>query len=165
VHTRHGDVLRIATAADFCGTRWMVNAVIIPTPGGKSFMMPVARVMSLYRAHVGRQAIGVSKTPEELDVTASRSGNHVFLHVVNTSRDRSIDAQLAIAGMQIGAGRVFEIATDPEFEVWADVADVLAPRQKQLPADGRWTFPPASVTAVEVEVAAARSPRPRRGLG
>ena len=31
-HQRHGDVLKIATAADFCGTRWQNNAVIIPTP-------------------------------------------------------------------------------------------------------------------------------------
>jgi hypothetical protein len=29
---RHGDVLKIATAADFCGTRWQSNAVIIMTP-------------------------------------------------------------------------------------------------------------------------------------
>jgi alpha-L-arabinofuranosidase len=152
VHTRHGDALKIATAADFCGTRWMVNAVIIPTPGGKSFMMPVARVMSLYRAHVGRQAIGVTKTPAELDVTASRSGNRVFLHVVNTSRTHSIDAHLSVAGMQISSGRVFEIATDPEFEVWGEVADVLAPRQEQLAAATRWTFPAASVSAVELEV-------------
>jgi hypothetical protein len=34
--------LKIATLADFCGTRWQVNAVMIPTPGGKSYMMPVA---------------------------------------------------------------------------------------------------------------------------
>ncbi len=33
VHSRHGDVLKIATAADFRSTRWQVNAVIIPTPG------------------------------------------------------------------------------------------------------------------------------------
>ena len=32
VHTRHGDVLKIATAADFCGNRWQVNAIMIPTP-------------------------------------------------------------------------------------------------------------------------------------
>ena len=33
VHQRHGDVLKIATAADFCGTRWNVNAVMLPVPG------------------------------------------------------------------------------------------------------------------------------------
>jgi len=37
VHERHGDRLKIATPADFCGTRWQVNAIMIPTPGGKSY--------------------------------------------------------------------------------------------------------------------------------
>ena len=45
-HQRHGDVLKIATAADFCGTRWQNNAVIIPTPKGnnKAYLQPVARM-------------------------------------------------------------------------------------------------------------------------
>ncbi len=73
VHERHGDVLKIATLADFCGTRWQVNAIMIPTPGGKSYMMPVALVMALYRHHTGEQAVRVTKAPEALDVTASRT--------------------------------------------------------------------------------------------
>ena len=57
-HQRHGDVLKIATAADFCGTRWQVNAVMIPVPqGGKAYLMPVARVMQLYRHHIGSHAV------------------------------------------------------------------------------------------------------------
>ena len=55
-HQRHGDVLKIATAADFCGTRWQVNAVMIPVPHGNAYLMPVARVMKLYRHHIGKQA-------------------------------------------------------------------------------------------------------------
>ena len=52
-HQRHGDVLKIATAADFCGTRWQNNAVIIPTPkdNNSAYLQPVARVMRLYRHH------------------------------------------------------------------------------------------------------------------
>src|SRR5438876_513419 len=44
-HQRHGDVLKIATAADFCGTRWQNNAVIIPTPKGnnRAYLQPVDR--------------------------------------------------------------------------------------------------------------------------
>jgi len=60
VHERHGDRLKIATLADFCGTRWQVNAIMIPTPGGKSFLMPVALVMALYRHHTGEQAVTVT---------------------------------------------------------------------------------------------------------
>lgn len=35
VHERHGDLLKIATLADFCGTRWQVNAIMIPVSDGK----------------------------------------------------------------------------------------------------------------------------------
>jgi murein DD-endopeptidase MepM/ murein hydrolase activator NlpD len=63
VHERNGDLLKIATLADFCGTRWQNNAIMIPVPTGKSYMMPVAMVMSLYRRHSGREAIEVTGTP------------------------------------------------------------------------------------------------------
>jgi alpha-N-arabinofuranosidase len=152
VHERHGDKLKIATLADFCGTRWQVNAVMIPVPGGKSFMMPVALVMCLYRHHTGEEAVGVERVPDGLDVTASRTGDRIFLHVVNTSRDRSITAQLAVAGMQITSGRIFELSGDPEYEVIQTQPNEIAAVQKNLPADARWTFPAASVSAVELDV-------------
>jgi len=117
VHERHGDRLKIATLADFCGTRWNVNAIMISVPGGKSFMMPVALVMSLYRRHTGTKAIGVAGAPDGLDVTASRNGGRIYLHAVNTNRDRSITAKIAIKGMRIESGLVFELAGDPEYEV------------------------------------------------
>ena len=58
-HQRHGDVLKIATAADFCGTRWQNNAVMIPVPKGnnRAYLQPVARVMQLYRHHIGSHAV------------------------------------------------------------------------------------------------------------
>src|SRR5262249_19761530 len=54
-HQRHGEVLKIATAADFCGTRWQNNALMIPVPKGgtRAYHQPVARVMQLYRHHIG----------------------------------------------------------------------------------------------------------------
>jgi len=150
VHTRHGDVLKIATAADFCGTRWQNNAILID--GTRAYMQPVARVMSLYRHHVGQQALDLLRTPADLDVTASRTGNKMFLHVVNTQRTRSVPARVTVAGMTIRSGRVFEIAVDPDFEVWAETRDVIAPTRKDFPAAGSWSFPPASVSALELEV-------------
>jgi alpha-N-arabinofuranosidase len=150
VHTRNGDVLKIATAADFCGTRWQNNAIMLD--GAKAYMQPVARVMSLYRHHVGQQALEVVRTPPELDVTASRTGNKIFLHVINTHRMRSVQAQVALAGLSIRSGSVFEIAVDPDFEVWSETRDVIAPKRKDFPAAGSWDFPPASVSALELEV-------------
>jgi hypothetical protein len=156
-HQRHGDVLKIATAADFCGTRWQVNAVMIPVPGGKAFLMPVARVMRLYRKHTGEQALGVTATPEGLDVAASRTGDRLFLHVANTRRDRSARARLALpAGSRVQCATAFEIADDPMTELWdGNSGDVMQVRERKLAADGAWEFPAASVTAVEVELASA----------
>ena len=154
VHERHGDKLKIATLADFCGTRWQVNAVMIPVPGGKSYMMPVALVMSLYRHHTGENAVNVRRAPGDLDVTASRSGERIYLHVVNTSRERSVSAQLRVEGMKVITGRIFELAADPEFEVIQTQSDKIQPKEKSLPENCHWAFPPASVSAVELDIEA-----------
>jgi len=154
VHERYGDILKIATAADFCGTRWQVNAIMIPVPlrRGKAFMMPVAHVMSLYRKHTGEKYVKVIKVPDGLDITASRTGNRIFLHVVNTKRMQSVGTELVIDRMTIKSGLVFEIATDPEFEVIKSHPNVIAAKEKEFPKDGLWTFPAASVSAIELEV-------------
>ena len=152
VHERSGDRLKIATLADFCGTRWQVNAVMIPVPGGKPFLMPVARVMSLYCQHAGEQALDVTSCPDALDVTASRTGAVVYLHVVNTQRTRSAAAVLEVAGARIRSGRVFTLAADPEFELFEQRDGVLDPVESALPAAAAWSFPAASVSAVELTI-------------
>ena len=157
-HQRHGDLLKIATAADFCGTRWQVNAVMIPTPGGRSYLMPVARVMQLYRHHSGTHAAAVGRLPDGLDVVASRKEDTVFLHVANTQRNRSIRAKLQVDGRAITGGRVFEIADDPTVEVsQLNSAGVMKTVEKPLPPSAVWEFPAASVSAVELQLAAKPS--------
>jgi hypothetical protein len=121
-------------------------------PGGKSFMMPVALVMSLYRHHTGEKAVEVNSGHEDLDVTASRSGERIYLHVINTNRVRSASTELRVDGMKIASGRIFELAADPEFEVIQTQTDEIVPKEKNLPDNCRWTFPPASVSAVEIDV-------------
>ncbi len=153
-HQRHGDVLKIATAADFCGTRWQNNAVIIPTPKGsnRAYLQPVARVMQLYRHHVGSHAMRVDGQPDGLDVVASRRGDTVYLHVVNTRRTRSVSTTIRIAGQVIRRGRVFEIMADPTEEVsYLNDAEVMRPRQTSFPTNGLWDFPAASVSALEIQ--------------
>jgi len=152
VHEQNGDILKIATLADFCGTRWQVNAIMIPSLRGKPYMMPVARVMSLYRKHTGQKAIDVTATPNGLDVTASRTSDRVHLHVVNTNRTRSVATRLEVDGMTIQSGRVSEIATDPEFEVMETCSEVLSPIHRDIAEDRYCTFPAASVSAVELTV-------------
>ncbi len=154
-HQRHGDALKIATAADFCGTRWQNNAVIIPTPKGnnRAYLQPVARVMQLYRRHIGSHALKVTGVPDGLDVVASRRGQTAYLHVANAHRTTSVAAAIRIGDRAAAGGRVFEIAGDPSVEVsYLNAADVMKTVEKPLAADGRWQFPPASVSALEVAI-------------
>jgi alpha-N-arabinofuranosidase len=155
-HQRHGDVLKIATAADFCGTRWQNIAVMIPVPKGsnRAYLQPVARVMQLYRHHIGSHAVTVGGIPDGLDVVASRRGDTVFLHVANTQRAKAITATLQIAGHTIRGGRVFEIAADSTIELsYLNSADVMKTVERPMTAHGGWDFPAASVSVVELEIA------------
>jgi hypothetical protein len=154
VHARHGDILKIATAADFCGNRWTVNAVMVPCPGGRSYLMPVARVMSLFRRHAGRKAVDVTACPADLDATASRTGGRLFLHVANTHRTRAVAARLKVHGMTLLGGRAFQIADDPAREIDETCPDLFAPVERPVPASGRWVFPAASVTALDLRARA-----------
>ena len=154
-HQRHGDVLKIATAADFCGTRWQNNAVIVPTPRGnnRAYLQPVARVMRLYRHHIGSQAVGVGSPPDGLDLVASRRGDTVYLHVANIRRTRAVTTTIQIAGHDIRSGRVFEITADPAVEVsYLNDADVMRTLEKPFVPDGVWEFPAASVSALELQI-------------
>jgi alpha-N-arabinofuranosidase len=154
-HQRHGDVLKIATAADFCGTRWQVNAVMIPVPHGKAYLMPVARVMKLYRHHIGSHAVDVTSCPDGLDVVASLAGKKLCLHVVNTDNTRSADVELRLPSAAIERAVAHQIVDDPMVEVSElNSSDVMQIKESVLASNGNWSFPPASVTAVEVEIAA-----------
>jgi alpha-L-arabinofuranosidase len=155
-HQRHGELLKIATAADFCGTRWQNNAVIIPVPRnqGRAYLQPVARVMQLYRRHLGGHAIDVKRAPDGLDVAASRSGDTLYLHIVNTQRTRSVRASFQTVGRRIQSGRVFEIADDPMVEVTLlNSGDVMRVAEKAMTDATAWEFPAASVSAIELKLA------------
>jgi hypothetical protein len=155
-HQRHGDLLKVATAADFCGTRWQNNAVIIPVPRnqGGAYLQPVARVMRLYRHHIGSHAVEVKNAPDGLDIVASRRDDTLYLHVVNTNRMRAVKANLQVAGKQVRSGRVFEIADDPMVEVTLlNSAEVMRVAEKNMQDTTAWEFPAASVSAVELKLA------------
>ncbi len=153
LHVRNGDLLKIATLADFCGTRWQVNAVMIPVPGGKSFLMPVAKIMKLYRDHSGKDYLDTTGSPEALDITASRTGNTVYLYVVNTNRDQPVKTQISIDQMAVLSGKIFELQTDPQFEILSAANDPLIPSERILKPGEPVEFKAASVTAIEMTVA------------
>ena len=94
----------------------------------------------------------VTSCPGGLDVTASRTGKRVYLHVVNTERTRSPVVTLDVRGARIVTGQIFTLAADPELEIFEHVPGVLEPVKQALPSSGRWTFPAASVSAVELDI-------------
>jgi len=129
--------------------------VIIPTPKGnnRAYLQPVARVMQVYRHHVGSHAIAVDRLPDGLDAVASRRGDTVYVHVANTQRTRSVSAAVHVAGRTIRGGRVFEIAGDPSVELsYLNSADAMKTVEKPFASSGTWEFPAASVSALELEI-------------
>jgi hypothetical protein len=144
-----------STLADFFGTRWMNNAILLPTPAGSApaYLLPVALVMALYRRHVGADAVPVTQSPAGLDLTASRSGNRLYHHVVNTQAAHGVRAHLQVCGHSVAGGQVYELAADPMEEVTPlNAADFRPTTHALAPGQPEWLFPAASVSAVVLEL-------------
>lgn len=153
-HQRHGDVLKIATAADFCGTRWNVNAIILGTHPRRVFLMPVALVMRQFRQFLGKDAVTITHTPDGIDAVASRTGNKVYVNLVNTVRNRTTVVRVRIAGMNVVAGEGSMLADDPTTEISSlNCREVMQPRRIELADGARLELPPASVTSLRLDVA------------
>ena len=155
IYQRHGAKVKIATAADFQGNRWTVNAVMLQTPRGVTHLMPVASIARLFKKYNGKQGVNVKSAPSSLDIAASRSEDKVYLHVANLEYKRAVEATFAVDGMTVSGGRVYEIAP-PELRQYVnqDQPNVFQPREVALPA-GRsadWRFPAGSVSVVELDV-------------
>jgi len=156
IYQRHGANVKIATAADFEGTRWTNNAVMIAVPAGKSYLMPVASIARLFKRYNGKQGVVVKSAPSGLDIAASRSGNSVFLHVANLQFRDSVEASFAVDGMKVIAGKTWAIAPDNLRQfVSLDQPDIFKPVQANIPNQPllKWRFPAGSVTAVELQIA------------
>jgi len=151
LHQRHGDLLRIANLGDFCGTRWQSNVVMLPTPRGQAYVMPVGKVAALYRKHTGTHFARCSGGPPELDITASRTGSKFFVHVANTHRTRSQSCRLSLGGLTLRSGKAFEIAPDPWLEITSAKDDPMQVRTRDLDLNVPLVFPAASVTALELQ--------------
>jgi alpha-L-arabinofuranosidase len=156
IYQRHGANVKIATAADFEGTRWTNNAVMLGVPSGKTFMMPVASIARLFKRYNGTQGATVTTTPPGLDIAASRAGNKVYLHVANLRYSGSVETSFAVAGMKIASGRTWAIAPENLRQfVSVDQTDVFAPVEAAIPDQPvlKWRFPAGSATAVELTCA------------
>lgn len=157
LYERHSDVVEISTLADFFGNSWHVNAVMLPSPNARPYLLPAGSIQRLYRRHSGDRALAVACASTDLDVTASRRGDRVFVHVLNANLHDPQKADIALDGACVSGGRTLTIAPNAlSSRVDQDDADALLPVEH--PVAGGETlelrFPPASVTAVELELAA-----------
>jgi len=149
VMMRHSDVLDIATMADFFGTVWQVNAMILPAPihdGNKPYLQPVGAVMRLFGRYQGKMALECT-CDSRIDAVASKTGSTVYLHVANTDMRNAQRLSLNIgkkASMHL-------IAADPKTEITWENTDAFEVKTLRIdPAD--FVLPPAAVAAIEVEV-------------
>ena len=150
---RNSDIIDIATMADFFGTVWQVNAILLTGRKNKMFayFQPVASVMQLFSHHQGEYALGITTTGH-VDATASRTGNTLYLHLINTDKDHSACCKLSIENETIQSIRMFAISDDPMTEVTPCNPDVFAPKEIPVNAD-IITLAPAAVAAIEITLA------------
>ncbi len=156
IYQRHGARVRIATIADFEGNRWTVNALLLQVPKGASYLTPAGAVARLFRRHAGTHGLAVKSAPSGLDIAASGTGDKVFLHVVNTDYRHAVDAAFEVAGRQVNAGRVLEIAPgELRTAASAEQPEPFRAVEKAIgPVGMRWRFPAGSVSVVELETRA-----------
>jgi alpha-L-arabinofuranosidase len=154
-YLRHGDRVKICTGADFCGTRWTVNAVTMSVPRGISFLLPIGSIMRLFKRNIGKSGIAIGSCPSGLDIAASRSEDKIFLHVLNMNYSDSVKASFVIDGATIIGGKVHEIAPEnPREYVNQNRPNVFDPKVKNLQTGKplEWTFPATSVSVVELDI-------------
>jgi hypothetical protein len=153
LYQRHGGRVKIATTADFNGTRWTTNALIHQMPSGVSYLLPAGAVARLFKRHNGAQGIAVKSSPAALDIAASRSGDTLFLHVANLNYYGAVEATFAVNEMVATTGTVFEIAPEnPRQEISPLNPDVFKPAGRLIsPGDVlKYRFPARSVSVVEL---------------
>jgi alpha-L-arabinofuranosidase len=158
LYLRHGARVKIATAADFNGTRWTTNALMHQVPAGISYLLPVGAVARLFKRHNGAEGVAVTSQPADLDIAASRTGDRIFLHVANKNYGASTEAGFAVKGMAVTGGRVLVTAPEnPRQEISPLNPKVFDPVEHPLAVANpvRFRFPARSVSVVALECRAA----------
>lgn len=153
---RHADAVEIATLADFVGTRWQNNAIMLPSPwnnGGAPYFLPAGTIMKLMSQHIGEFAIDADvDTDAEIDAQASCSENKGYLHLVNLNRTRAQKIKLQMGTEPIVPTKILEISVDPSEEICCISPDLFQP--KIVPVYGaEYNLPAAAVAVLEFEFA------------
>lgn len=155
LYEKNGDIIKIANNSDFCGNNWLVNSVIVPMPNAYpypqryAYLMPVAIISMLFSNNMGDWHVDC-EADSSLDIAASRTEDgKYYLHVVNTSFDKSVTAELTVDGKKITKGKILLIDDDPLTELDEYKHDGM--QIKEIGFEGKVTIPKASVCVICVE--------------
>ena len=106
--------------------------------------------MKLYGRHVGKKYLDISYSGN-IDATATRTGNTVYLHVTNTSMTDAqiLDLDLGEQNSAVKTVKMYCISADPETEITPDNVDAFQTAESDERAD-KITLPAAAVAAIEI---------------
>jgi hypothetical protein len=93
--------------------------------------------------------VSVKSAPSSLDISASRAGDRVYLHVLNTDYTSAVPASFSVAGRRVLSGVVHEIAPENPRE-YVSNEQPEAFRAVTRKVEGVWRFPARSVSVVEL---------------
>ena len=70
---------------------------------------------------------------------------------MNTHRTQPVKTTFRVRGGKMAEGHVYWYALEPEFEIFEYRPEHAIPQESALDAQSAWTFPAASVSAVELD--------------
>lgn len=167
LYERHADIVEVATLADFFGNRWTVNAVMLGGPRDRPFLMPAGTIAKWYRRSGGTHCVDAPAAVGTLDISASRDDQTLYLHVVNT--DLQTAATHTIQAGSAGAGNALVRSIAPErIDAYVDSnhPNAFEPTEAEVEVrqgSVQWTFPPASVTLMEIPLSSDTKGRGTHG--
>jgi alpha-L-arabinofuranosidase len=149
---RHADIIDISTLADFAGTTWTVNAVMLGSPREVPYLLPVGHIMRLFKRVSGTHVAAATSASGSIEVSASRSDGKVYVHVVNTdiAGDTSIDIDVGSAAKSVVCHRI-----NPPLDAGIDstALDVFAVTETRESGLTGLSVPRGSVSAYEITLA------------
>jgi hypothetical protein len=150
---RHSDIIDICTLADFAGTSWTVNAVLLGSPREEPYLLPVGHVMRLFRTQSGSHGLNAESDSANVVVSASRRDGKIFVHATNLDLEQQAAVDIDLGGAKAKTVTCHRIAP-PRLDDAIDSTnlDVFAVEQSTPNGLAGLTLPAASVNAYEIEL-------------
>lgn len=166
IFNRHAEKVGMAACAQLVNC---LNALFL-THEDKFALTPNFHVFDMYSAHQGGQAVRAdfispnvhySRDGKDAEIwglqgSVSRKGKTVTLTVVNPSLDQPRETQINLrAGTASSAKVTVLTSSDPHAHSTLEQTDVVIPKEAAVQINGgllNFTFPPASVTKVEISL-------------